>query len=54
MQVESKRRGAMDHNNDRPAAVFKNSLRAWQARYKQSQGTKTALSAKSGGRPAIG
>jgi hypothetical protein len=54
MQVESKRRGALDQNNDRPAAVFKNSLRAWQARYKQSQATKTALSAKIGGSPAVG
>jgi hypothetical protein len=54
MQVESKQRGATDQNYERPAAVFKNSLRAWQARYKQSQATKTALPAKSGGRPAIG
>jgi hypothetical protein len=44
----------MDQNNDRPAAVFKNSLRAWQARYKQSQATKTVPSAKSGGCPAVG
>ncbi|HEY1859593.1 MAG TPA: hypothetical protein VGG61_04525 [Gemmataceae bacterium] len=53
MEVERKRRGELDQSNDRPAAVFKNSLREWQARYKQSQATKTTVPPKSGGCPAV-
>jgi hypothetical protein len=47
MQASNKPVSPCIHQDKQPAvATFKNSLRAWQARYKEQRGTRTVFSQK--------